>query len=64
MPPQAAEVIMKSANEVLAMPQFQQALLKLMVAPAKRILGDDANALTASQLVQFRKTLAAKPVAQ
>ncbi|WP_423459644.1 Bug family tripartite tricarboxylate transporter substrate binding protein [Ottowia sp. VDI28] len=64
MPQQAAEVITRSANEVLATPQFQQALLKLMVAPAKRILGDDANALTTSQLAQFRKTLAAKPAAQ
>lgn len=60
MPQAVADFIAKRAGEVLADPQFQETLLNLLVAPAKRVTGEDAEELKASQLSQFRKALAGK----
>ncbi|MET3465081.1 Bug family tripartite tricarboxylate transporter substrate binding protein [Variovorax atrisoli] len=64
LPQPVAELLVKRANEIQADPQFQQALLKLMVAPTKRIAAEDADALNASQLAQFKAALAGKPAAK
>jgi len=57
LPQPVADVLSKRSNEIQADPQFQQALLKLMVAPEKRIASEDADALKASQLSQFKAAL-------
>ncbi|MFA5490831.1 MAG: tripartite tricarboxylate transporter substrate binding protein [Candidimonas sp.] len=63
MPQATADVLAKAANEVIVDPQFQESLLRMMVAPTQRVVGEDANTLTASQLAQFRKALAAQSAA-
>lgn len=62
MPQAVADQLSKTATEALADPQFRESLRKLMVAPAKRVAGEDADALKASQLAQFRSALAGKQV--
>lgn len=64
LPQPVADLIAKNATEILTNPQFQESLRKLMVAPSKRVSGDDAEALKASQLAQFRAALAGKPSAK
>jgi tripartite-type tricarboxylate transporter receptor subunit TctC len=61
LPQPIADLIAARATEVLADPQFKEAMLKLMVAPTQRVAGEDADVLKASQLSQFRRALAAKP---
>ena len=48
------------AAAVLADPLFQSALLKLMIAPAARISGEDVQTVNRTQLAAFTKALAAK----
>lgn len=56
----ALDALTKAAGEALADPQFQQALQKLMVAPARRFAAEEAEAMKASQLAAFRKALAGR----
>ena len=58
LPQSIANVISKSANEVLIEPQFQQALMNMQVAPAMRVSEEDADATKVSQLAAFKKALA------
>ncbi|MDP9607514.1 UNVERIFIED_ORG: tripartite-type tricarboxylate transporter receptor subunit TctC [Variovorax paradoxus] len=64
MPQAVADQLIKRANEVLADPQFRQSLLRMMVAPTNRVAPEDADALNASQLAQFKAALAANSPAK